>query len=823
MNWKSYGLGIVLPSVSIMVLFVGLILGILLPTFEQALVERKREMIRELTHSAVSVLKEYEAERAAGHMSLEEAQAAAVARLRDLRYGPEGKDYFWITDMQPRMIMHPFREELNGQDLSDFVDPEGNRVFVEFVRRVEQSGSGYVNYVWQWKDDPARLATKESFVMSFEPWGWVVGTGIYVEDVRVEIDALSSRMLGVSSLIALFIAAMLSFAAWHSFRFEKQRGEAQRALQETAERYRALVEASKEGTMMVVDGRCAYSNPTMAAMLGYEPQELSSMALESLAADEASAGLLSSLAEGEQTVSSREGLLRRKDGTGIDVLLGVTAFEMGERRGHILVARDISLSKRTEAELGESRERYKALRETIELAVWRSSAQRDERLLEANQAARQIFGIDMDAMPTQPFLDLAFGAEEADWIRTTLQRDGFFKSRVFTISRSDGEQRVLRCSAVLVRDEDGKLRYYDGIARDISLEQRLEAERASLLEDLQASIRFLDEPVSVRSVEPVWCGMHSSIREAAQLMGQARSGDILVSGAEGEALGVVSDRDLRSRVLAQGVDSSRPIYTVMSSPVPSLPASSLTWEALQFMQSSGLTQVFLMDADGRVSAALRAADVLSFHRHSSALLLREIGRAETVPEMAQMVKRLPVMVNAMCDGGVRPKAVGRAVSAVADALVARLVTLYLEREGPAPRRFAFLALGSQGREEQTLYTDQDNAIIYAEAAAEAEQDEQVRAYFLAMGSFVCEALASIGYMKCPGGTMASEASCNRSLSEWKSLFRRWIRNSTPQDLLSVNVFFDFRSVAGDAELASELNASIRGEMSEYKPFFVHFA
>ena len=130
-------------------MFTGLIFGVLIPTMEERLLDRKREMVTELTNSAWSILADYHREAKDEWMGLEEAQESAVERIRRLRYGEDAKDYFWITDKHPRMIMHPYRNDLEGTDLSYFTDPEGVRPFVEFVRAVENGPSGYVTYVWQ--------------------------------------------------------------------------------------------------------------------------------------------------------------------------------------------------------------------------------------------------------------------------------------------------------------------------------------------------------------------------------------------------------------------------------------------------------------------------------------------------------------------------------------------------------------------------------------------------------------------------------------------------------------------------------------------------
>ena len=180
---------IFLPTFTAIALLLAAFWGIILPSVERTLLERKREMIRELTNSAWSILASYHRDEQSGLLTREQAQAQAIAPIQALRYGPEGKDYFWIQDLQPRMIMHPYRTDLNGQDLSGITDPRGAPIFVEFAALVQRSGEGTIDYVWQWKDDPARLEPKESYVRGFAPWGWVIGTGMYTDDVNQEIAA----------------------------------------------------------------------------------------------------------------------------------------------------------------------------------------------------------------------------------------------------------------------------------------------------------------------------------------------------------------------------------------------------------------------------------------------------------------------------------------------------------------------------------------------------------------------------------------------------------------------------------------------------------
>ncbi len=205
--WSAIPVRFILPVLLTVILFILTIFLLLLPLIEEKLMDAKREMIRELTESAWSILAAHDRKAHAGELSGPAARAAAVESLRHLRYGPELKDYFWVNDMQPRIIMHPYRPDLEGQEISDYTDPKGKHLFVEFVKVVAARGEGYVDYEWQWKDDPQRIVPKISYVKGFAPWGWIVGTGIYVEDVRTEIAALTRKLtlacLGILAVIVL--------------------------------------------------------------------------------------------------------------------------------------------------------------------------------------------------------------------------------------------------------------------------------------------------------------------------------------------------------------------------------------------------------------------------------------------------------------------------------------------------------------------------------------------------------------------------------------------------------------------------------------------
>lgn len=189
--------------------FIGFVFLWVLPTAKQAFMRQKQEEIQFLVQNAVSLLKEYHQEEQQGKLTREEAQQQVLQRIKALRYGPEGKDYFWINDFGPKMVMHPYRADLDGKDLSGFKDPEGTALFVEFVKTCRDKGSGFVEYMWQWKDDKSRIVPKLSYVQAFTPWGWIIGTGVYLNDVMDESANIRNSFLIVFVPLILVTLALL--------------------------------------------------------------------------------------------------------------------------------------------------------------------------------------------------------------------------------------------------------------------------------------------------------------------------------------------------------------------------------------------------------------------------------------------------------------------------------------------------------------------------------------------------------------------------------------------------------------------------------------
>ncbi|MFH7565490.1 methyl-accepting chemotaxis protein [Oceanimonas smirnovii] len=177
--------------------------------FYQSLVEEKRTQAMHQVQQASSVIQHYYAQQLSGQLSEAQARSLAKVAVAGLRYGND--DYFWINDHHPRMILHPMKPELNGEDLSGFQDPNGKRLFVEMVREIETGGRGFVHYLWP-KPGLSEPVEKVSYVQLFDPWGWIIGTGIYIDDVETQLFELAGKvmllMLGLGA-VAVLVAVVL--------------------------------------------------------------------------------------------------------------------------------------------------------------------------------------------------------------------------------------------------------------------------------------------------------------------------------------------------------------------------------------------------------------------------------------------------------------------------------------------------------------------------------------------------------------------------------------------------------------------------------------
>jgi CBS domain-containing protein len=443
----------------------------------------------------------------------------------------------------------------------------------------------------------------------------------------------------------------------------------------------------------------------------------------------------------------------------------------------------------------------------------------ERRVTEANPAAVRILGYSSfeelsraGGVPLKPLENAGFTGEAAAGKQV--------KEGPVSIPAGQHSERSVLVSLMPLTDDPVPARFCDGLLEDVTARKRSEAEREKLLSELQMSLGSLNQSVRGVARKAVACPLITPIGKAAEMMTRAASSCILVESG-GELLGVVTDHDLRVRVLAGTNTRLEPVSRIMSSPLISVPETALLFEAVLLMQERNIRHLAVRDHSGKVVSVIDEKELLALKWYSPAILTQEFARAATAEEVIAVRGRLPRLVKTLSDSGADSDGITRLISSAADAATARFIDFAVRGLGEPPVPFAFMALGSQARSEQTLATDQDNAIVYADPPPELEKAAEE--YFQALGVEVCSRLNEAGYHFCKGSAMANNPKWCKPMTAWKTYFTGWAEVTDPQALLDVNVFFDFRCVAGDKALEAELRAHARAAVKGKKIFFLNLA
>jgi signal-transduction protein with cAMP-binding, CBS, and nucleotidyltransferase domain/PAS domain-containing protein len=802
-----------LPVLLAFALFAGLIFIYLIPGFEKAMMERKRVLIHEITSSAYSLLEYYHALETEGTLEPEAAKEQARTAISNIRYGPALKDYFWVTDRHPRMIVHPYRPELNGKDLTGYRDSKGKTIFVEFVNAVSSTGESYVDYMWQWNDDSTRIVPKLSYVKLFEPWGWIIGTGLYIDDVRQEIRRLEFRALVISGLIGMIIVILLILISRQSHVMEEKRNRAEEEVKRSRELYRTLAEAASEG-VLIWSAQGLQANKTMISWLGYTETELQQYNLQHVFH---SPGMEIPSAPDDlyEALGARrfvEGALTAKSGKLLTAHADFSRILLGGMKAVLLVARPV---KRVSAQPGWTP--HPALMESIGTGFFRTTYGRKNFFIHATRPLLEMLGYnDFQELQPHPIGSFFLLPEQLRYFRSSLASREEIHKKPVLLKRKDGKAFWALVNA-RVDDADPKEIYCEGTIEFLSASAILSTMPMPDLHEFSAAY-MMKNPVSAVMRPIVEVPDHLTVKRAVSMMQENQVEVLIITDKKGDPLGILDAKTI-SFNLAKGGSADTEVFRWMHSPLTLIRPDTSINEAISLLHNT-LNQCLLVSSKDQSLAGMVTLRELSGAFFTAPdLLLKAVATSGSAAALKQVFLDSRKIAVSMLLGQSDPYAVSVFLSVLADAISQRVLTLCIEKVGNPPCRFAFINTGSAGRKEQTLSTDQDNAIIFEDCTGDMEASAE--AYFLTLGKNINEMLAAVGYRMCLGNKMAGNPLWCQPLSRWKHYFSTWIRTPGPSELLEVSIFFDFRFCYGDIRLADELREFVSMHLQTSDIFFHH--
>ncbi|WP_322520544.1 putative nucleotidyltransferase substrate binding domain-containing protein [Guyparkeria halophila] len=308
--------------------------------------------------------------------------------------------------------------------------------------------------------------------------------------------------------------------------------------------------------------------------------------------------------------------------------------------------------------------------------------------------------------------------------------------------------------------------------------------------------------------EPITASPDTPIRQGAEIMTEAQVSALLLL-EDDRLVGLVTDRDLRRRCLAAGVSVDSPLRAIMTETLITVAPTGSAFEASLLFSRHNIHHLPVLAEDGALVGILSTSDLLRHQGTHSIHLVRDAMAAPDVEAIARVGSRLPDLEAQLVAIGAEAEPLGEAMVTVTDAMTRRLTEL-AEQElsktlGPAPVAWAWAALGSQGRREQTAFTDQDNALILDDAFEPDRHGE----WFERLARFVTDGLTAAGLEPCPGGTMATTPDWRQSLIGWTQTFHDWIEQPESHSIMLATNFFDMRVVAGRESLLDRLWAAVR--------------
>ena len=333
-----------------------------------------------------------------------------------------------------------------------------------------------------------------------------------------------------------------------------------------------------------------------------------------------------------------------------------------------------------------------------------------------------------------------------------------------------------------------------------------------------STLPFFNQPISsIFRPNILSCATGNSIRQAAEKMAENRSTYIFVKDETGGVAGIITDADLR-RVVGGRHDSASDVADIMSTPLLSVSIDAQVFEAFLTMIEKDIKHLAVTNKAGEVTGVLTDRVLLAEQGKSPYFIIQEIRNAEKFEQIENIYDRLPPIMLEPIKNGAKSDNLTRLITTFSDSILDKIIQFTVDEKGSPPCDFAFMVMGSEGRREQTLKTDQDNAIVY-EDVSDPQKAKECGEYFSSLAETICNRLDRAGFDFCEGGNMAKNPTWCKPLSTWKTYFFDWIHTADPKDLLYSSIFFDFRCAWGDRYLTDELHNYLFKSLEGWSGFF----
>lgn len=321
------------------------------------------------------------------------------------------------------------------------------------------------------------------------------------------------------------------------------------------------------------------------------------------------------------------------------------------------------------------------------------------------------------------------------------------------------------------------------------------------------------------SKNPIFCSKETSIQKAAEIMSQKRVGSILIV-EEKNPIGIITDKDLRLKVATGLVPITEKASTIMSSPVITVPKNITTAEAQISMLKHKITHLCITKngtPNSELIGIMSEHDIVVLQGNNPSVLIKEVKRTKDVTSLKYIREKTSHLLESYMKQNIPIAFVSKIISEITDTITLRIIEFSLaEMETEPPVKFGWLALGSQGRKEQLLITDQDNALVFENVSP--DDYETTKAYFLKLSKKITDKLNVVGFEYCPADMMASNPKWCLSLDEWKQQFNTWITKPSEKAIMMCTIFFDFNLVYGEEKLVQKLAKSIFKSINSYEIF-----